>query len=217
VFSPGDPDPWTWEEWDSGPVAFAVWTLLDDGLRVEPFVEHAEGNGSLRAAGLVGDTWRSWLLELVARHARAEESIFEAFREHRLGGLPNFADPRVHAALRTHAKGGDILAAWPGDVRTRAALATCLDRWRAITSPTPVDLDVSIEHRQFERHQRLYAEFRAMRPRPPALYLHVATYPVAAMLVVPPTSLVFGRPFDLSENAEEDLLRAGVQQLAAGA
>jgi hypothetical protein len=114
-------------------------------------------------------------------------------------------------------KGGDILAAWPGDARTRAALANCLDRWRAMTSPTPVDLDVSTEQRRLERHQRLYAEFRAMRPRPLALHLHVATYPVAAMLVVPPASLVFGRPVDLSENAEENLLRAGVRQLAAGA
>jgi hypothetical protein len=110
-----------------------------------------------------------------------------------------------------------MLAAWPGDAKTRIALANCLDRWRAIPSPSPVDFNGSIEQRQFERHQRLYTEFRAMRPRPPALRLHVATYPVAALLPVPPASLVFGRPFDLAENAEEDLLRTGVRQLAAGA
>jgi hypothetical protein len=218
VFSSGDPDPWIWEEWDSGPVAFAVWALLDDGLRVEPFLEHADGNRSLRAAGLDGDTWRSWLLELVARHAQAQESLFESFREHRLHALPNFADPRVQASLRQHATANDSLAAWPGDARTRVALARCLDRWRAITStPIPLDLDAPAEQRRFDRRQRLYAEFRAMRPRPPALYLHVATYPVATMLVIPTTSLVFGRPSDLSENAEEDLLRAGVRQLAASA
>ena len=44
-----------------------------------------------------------------------------------------------------------------------------------------------------------------MRPRPPALHLHIATYPVAVMLVVPTTSLVFGRPSDLSEDTEEEL------------
>lgn len=217
MFSPGDPDPWIWEEWDSGPVAFAVWALLDDGLRVEPFVEHAEGNGGLRAAGLDGATWRAWLLELVTRHAQAQQPLFESFREHRFGALPPVADPRLQAALRQHAKAGDILAAWPGDARTRVALASCLDRWRAVTSAIPVDLDVSAEQPRFERRQRLYAEFRAMRPRPPALHLHVSTYPVVAMLVVPTASLVFGRPFDLSEDAEEDLLRAGVRQLATGA
>jgi len=217
VFSASDPDRWTWEEWDSGPVAFAVWTLLDDGLRVEPFVEHAEGNGSLRAAGLDGDTWHAWLLELVARHAQAQASLFQTFRESRSPGLPNFADPRVQAALRQHGQAGDILAAWPGDARTLVALATCLDGWRANTSPTsPPDLDASVEQR-FERRHRLYEEFRAMRPRPPVLHLHIATYPVAVMLVVPPTSLVFGRPSDLSEDKEEDLLRAGVRQLATTA
>jgi hypothetical protein len=181
VFSARDPDQWTWEEWDSGPVAFAVWTLLDDGLRIEPFVEHPEGNGSLRAAGLDRDTWHAWLLELVARHAQAEASLFQTFREYRLPALPTFADPRVQAALRQHGQAGDILAAWPGEARTLVALATCLDRWRAITSPTiPLDLDASVEQR-FERRQRLYEEFRAMRPRPPALHLHIATYPVAAI------------------------------------
>ena len=84
VFSASDQDRWTWEEWDSGPVTFAVWTLLDDGLRVEPFVEHAEGNGSLRAAGLDADTWHAWLLALVARHAQAQASLFQGFREYRL-------------------------------------------------------------------------------------------------------------------------------------
>ena len=100
---------------------------------------------------------------------------------------------------------------------TLVALATCLDRWRANTSPTsPLDLDASVE-RRFERRHRLYEEFRAMRPRPPALHLHIATYPVAVMLVVPPTSLVFGRPSDLSEDTEEELLRSGVRQLATTA
>jgi hypothetical protein len=56
-----------------------------------------------------------------------------------------------------------------------------------------------------------------MRPRPLALHLHVATYPAVAMLVIPNASLVFGRPFDLSEDTEEDLLRAGVRQLATSA
>ncbi len=217
VFSASDPDRWTWEEWDSGPVAFAVWTLLDDGLRVEPFVEHAEGNGSLRAAGVNGDTWHAWLLELVARHAQAQASLFQTFRASPPSALPNFADPRVQAALRQHGQAGDILAAWPGDARTLIALATCLDRWRAITSSTiPLDLDTSVEQR-FERRQRLYEEFRSMRPRPPALHLHIATYPVAAMLVLPATSLVFGRPSNLSEDTEEDLLRAAVRQLATSA
>jgi len=217
VFSAGDLDRWTWEEWDSGPVTFAVWALLDDGLRVEPFAEHAEGNGSLRAAGLDADTWHAWLMELVARHSQARESLFYAFREYRLPALPNFADPRAQTALRQLGQAGDILAAWPGEARTLVALATCLDRWRAITSPTSLpDLDASVEQR-FERRQRLYEEFRAMRPRPSALHLHIATYPVAVMLVVPPTSLVFGRPSDLSDDAEEELLRAGVRRLATRA
>ncbi len=127
-------------------------------------MEHAEGNGSLRAAGLDGDTWHAWLLELVARHAHAQASLFQTFRESRSPGLPNFADPRVQAALRRHGQAGDILAAWPGDARVLSLPPTCLDRWRANTSPTsPLDLDASVE-RRFERRHRLHSRVPGNAP-----------------------------------------------------
>ncbi len=40
---------------------FCVWVLERDGLRVAPFDRHADGDGSLRAAGLAPEAWRAWL------------------------------------------------------------------------------------------------------------------------------------------------------------
>jgi len=39
---------------------FCVWTLERDGLRVAPFERHADGDGSLRAAGMTPQAWRAW-------------------------------------------------------------------------------------------------------------------------------------------------------------
>jgi hypothetical protein len=48
----------------SGPALFldfCFWVLERDGLRIPPFDRHADGDGSLRAAGMTPDTWRTWL------------------------------------------------------------------------------------------------------------------------------------------------------------
>ncbi len=40
---------------------FCFWVLERDGLRIPPFDRHPDGDGSLRAAGMTPQTWRSWL------------------------------------------------------------------------------------------------------------------------------------------------------------
>ncbi|MEM8544663.1 MAG: hypothetical protein AAGF66_11825 [Cyanobacteria bacterium P01_H01_bin.119] len=42
-------------------VDFCVWVLESDGLKVAPFDQHPDGDGSLRAVGLTAHDWQSWL------------------------------------------------------------------------------------------------------------------------------------------------------------
>lgn len=46
-------------------IDFAVWALVQDGLRVSPFDSHAEGNGELRTRGLDEIGWVAWVDGLV--------------------------------------------------------------------------------------------------------------------------------------------------------
>lgn len=45
-------------------VDFCVWVLEIDGLKVAPFDQHPDGDGSLRAAGLTAHDWQSWLRQI---------------------------------------------------------------------------------------------------------------------------------------------------------
>lgn len=42
-------------------VDFCVWVLEVDGLKVAPFDQHADGDCSLRTAGLTAQDWQAWL------------------------------------------------------------------------------------------------------------------------------------------------------------
>lgn len=41
-------------------IDFCVWVLEQDGLRVSPFDQHPDGDGSLRARGMTAETWLDW-------------------------------------------------------------------------------------------------------------------------------------------------------------
>lgn len=47
-------------------IDFAVWTLVQDGLRVPPFDCHPEGNGELRMRGLDMNEWMAWVAALIS-------------------------------------------------------------------------------------------------------------------------------------------------------
>lgn len=58
-------------------IDFCVWTLLKDGLRVEPFDSHRDGTRVLSGAGLTESGWRKWL-EAVVAEQRAKTRSMEA-------------------------------------------------------------------------------------------------------------------------------------------
>lgn len=42
-------------------IDFCVWVLEQDGLRVPPFDQHPDGDGSLRSRGMTAEAWRAWI------------------------------------------------------------------------------------------------------------------------------------------------------------
>lgn len=73
-------------------IDFALWVLLQDGLRVAPFDKHAGGNEVLQSLGMTAENWYSWLKLMMVRHdgrlvchvpnikASSEERV-ESFRQ----------------------------------------------------------------------------------------------------------------------------------------
>lgn len=67
MFRLGEENPWLCHTQTDRDADFCIWVLEVDGLRVAPFEHHAEGNGSLRAAGLNEESWQEWVKELIHR------------------------------------------------------------------------------------------------------------------------------------------------------
>lgn len=58
---PEHPDPPFCLNLGMGPaIDFCVWALEKDGLRVAPFDQHPDGDGSLRSRGMTTEAWRAW-------------------------------------------------------------------------------------------------------------------------------------------------------------
>ena len=58
-------DSWQYHQGSDPTVDFCLWVLHLDGLRVPPFDQHPEGDGSLRALGMTEDAWQTWFLRVL--------------------------------------------------------------------------------------------------------------------------------------------------------
>lgn len=59
---PENPEPLFFLTLGMSPVIdFCIWVLEKDGLRIAPFDQHPDGDGSLRSLGMTADNWRSWI------------------------------------------------------------------------------------------------------------------------------------------------------------
>src|SRR5689334_20983567 len=51
---------WHYRQGTNSTADFCLWVLEVDGLRVPPFDQHPDGDGSLRALGLTAENWQTW-------------------------------------------------------------------------------------------------------------------------------------------------------------
>jgi hypothetical protein len=189
MFRLDDPDPWSMGEQWGGPVAFTVWALQSDGLRVPPFDAHPDGDGRLRAAGLDAEGWLGWVGELVARdsaaqtalHARARPGPEQIARMQAAGGdreammrevqrwsRESRASRSMREGARLSRQAGDVVGAWAGAKAVRPLLEELHKAWqrehRAPSAPrwhTPDRDDASVQ-----AGHALYGELRASANRP---------------------------------------------------
>jgi hypothetical protein len=68
-------DSWTLSIGEDPDVNFCVWVLLRDGLKVEPFAVHGDGDGEIQAVGLTADAWRSWFEDIVRTATKRQELL----------------------------------------------------------------------------------------------------------------------------------------------
>ena len=69
MFLADSTDQWYWSEVVFPPLDFCVHVLLRDGLRIAPFDQHIDGDGSLRELGLDADVWHRWVVTVIERQA----------------------------------------------------------------------------------------------------------------------------------------------------
>jgi hypothetical protein len=149
-------------------VAFCVWSICRDGLRVAPFDGHTDGDATLRAAGMDGAAWVRWLRAVIGAQERLADVVACGLdkvdrtalrRAGRAAAAPiRFAPPRTRPLLRQWwGEYRDDGRSWRGWMRSglmlderhgrrlRAALPSNIGRVTIYLVPYPVGVAAWIE------------------------------------------------------------------------
>lgn len=236
MFRIDDPDPWAMHEDWGGPLAFAVWVLEVDGLRVPPFDAHPDGDRRLRLAGLTAEGWRHWVGELAARYGAGQAAMRtaampsaehrarlqaatgdqEAMKREAQRWFAETRSSRRHAFAQVrHA--GDAASAWSGPAAVATELATLhreFSRTRRRREDLPPWVTGPRDEAHIDEEHRLYTDLRNATPRPSQLDIHGVFYAAPALLPIPPQSLLIGIPRDAGWAAFAQLVRDGFRALA---
>lgn len=175
---------WHWRETFSQRVAFCVWILQVDGLRVPPFVFHPAGDERLRGLGLDAANWRAWIEATV----RAEDSLSEFLTLNDVRRLTSGQRAEI-AALDDKREPPRL---WPGKSTLRSALEELWPRYE------PIGEDwvrrVSGMKRQSRlsptEERRLWRELQPFRRGLTSLQVYPIDYAAPITLPVPPVSCV---------------------------
>jgi hypothetical protein len=111
MFQVGSNDGWYWSEDACPPLDFCVRALRLDGLLVEPFDQHPDGDHSLRDHGLDAAAWRAWTGAVADAQVRLGAHIRE----------PEWRADRATLAALAHAASTPALLG-PGTPESRARL-----------------------------------------------------------------------------------------------
>lgn len=186
-------DPWRISLSNNPDIDFTVWVLRRDGLRTADFDSHADGDASLRAAGLTQTNWLAWFEQVVRRASEWADALAMPAEVNRPGEsrpTPTAADmfggPDAIRHVLERRWPGFILRYW--EMRERD-----FDREVARLSALTDDQAVRLAHRQWDDLQRY-------RPLPP-LHVYLVEYVKPVVAVCSPASMVIG----LEDPREENL------------
>jgi hypothetical protein len=189
---------WTWGEDAFPPLDFAVRALVDDGMQLGPFDQHAGGDGTLRAVGLTPETWLGWVSALV--------NLNSAMSDHATlmpGGLES------QTLARGRATGEQMMAPWtlvPGTDELRARLRQMWDDYRNETRawerPLPF-ADLGVRRLSGRMGHALWKDLARFHDRLSTLTVFLVSYPSSAVVPIPPTSCLIAPESDPAAYADQ--------------
>lgn len=167
-------------------VDFCIWVLLADGLRVPPFDQHDDGDGSLRALGFNAANWRAWLANVAQRHDDARALLQGQARNRPPGPLPR-------ELMRQIGEAHMPVLAWNGDSVLRDRLSELWEQYGPLSNERKRQ-ETPLSNRLMKAEQksktRLYDELLPYAKHLPTLMIHFVDYPKALDYLIPPVSLV---------------------------
>lgn len=187
---------------------FCLWVLQVDGLRVPPFDQHPDGDGSLRAIGLTASDWQVWFLRVIDPEQRErdikqlQQQAFAAYLK--LSGEPDLEhlqqrfqaeqrtisnDPRLPSPPEWHF----YHASWRGNNTIRNRLIELHEQYKHVSAHHErLCSDVSRAQTKEERRSgiRLYDELKPYATRIPSLSVYFVGYDYPLDYLVFPATLL---------------------------
>lgn len=164
-------------------VDFCIWTLQIDGLHVPPFDQHPDGDSSLRAAGLTGEDWQAWLLQVLHQQDEFNQSLQQR--------AP--ADPLKDLSSRRLPEPRYSPFAWSGGDAVGERLVELWEQYGPVSNQRKRQEPEFARGLRKEEHKsgtRLYDELRPYQRRLPPLSIYLVAYEHPLDYLVPPATLL---------------------------
>ena len=214
MFRVGTKNPWSFSQGFNRPIDFCVWALEVDGLRVPPFEQHPDGDGSLRAAGLDIEIWRTWFERVVTLQYEFAKALQEQGkrllkeRQQRGSSASMILNPRAEQWRQLVPTVHAPVEAWPGNSAVRARLAELHEHYGPIANERS-KWEIPRSHQWFKAERqmqqasgtRLYDQLRAYHTRLPTLLFHFISYPQSLDYLVSPVSVIMSATADYPDFA----------------
>ncbi len=176
---------WTFSQDFSEEIDFCVWVLEVDGLHVPPFDQHPDGDGSLRAVGLDGEKWQSWLIRVVDLQYQQNQALKQGSPKDPLSPSdwrPRFIPEALEPAL-----------AWTGSADVRERLATLWEQYQPLA-----DERKKAEHKQSRKRLQqeteqkisLWQDLKPYQSRITTLNIYMVHYGQPLNYLIPPVTLL---------------------------
>ena len=180
-----------------GDVDFRVSVLERDGLQVPPFDRYSDGDGSPRALGFDGASWRAWFERVVKAMADLDDVIGR-----RSPDLERFWSLRLERLWGGEPPVGERLAALAAEYKTVANARRFSEPWRRsdrrrFSVPRRVfnagSCSMRLRPQGVAGARRLWSALVPYQDLMPPLRVVDVTYPEPVRTVVPLAAVVLGR------------------------
>jgi hypothetical protein len=201
-------DSWSYRQGGDPAVDFCLWVLEVDGLRVPPFDQHPDGDGSLRALGLTADDWQTWFLRTLDP-AQSKQDVERLRQRYLAEYLTTSGEPdlehlqrRLRAERLTRSTDAALppppafshhQASWMGSIVINNKLIELEQRYRQIVGQRDrwrEDVERSLHREGLKAPTRLYDDLRPYHHRLPSLNSCLATYDAPLDYLSAPATLL---------------------------